>query len=153
MALRFRNVDADPTDDVRAWPFEALVTAVDRGLVPDWQPIFAELRRSPWGPVARRLERVLAGRDPDAASTLFRLAVDRARADADAVDRNVVADRVRAAIARSGLSQSEFAAAVGTSPSRLSTYASGKVVPSAALLLRIERAAGEGTGPAFLLHT
>lgn len=142
MALRFRNVDADPSDEVGTWPFEALVTAVDRGLVPDWQPVFAELRRSPWGPVARRLERVLAALDPDAASTLFRLAIDRARALADAGDRSAVAERVRAAVNRSGRTQTEFAAAVGTSPSRLSTYASGKVVPSAALLLRIERAAG-----------
>ena len=37
----------------------------------------------------------------------------------------------------------EFAAGVGTSASRLSTYATGKVTPSAAMLLRIE-AHGEG---------
>ena len=36
--LRFRNVDADPADDVGTWPYEALVTAIDRGLVPDWRP-------------------------------------------------------------------------------------------------------------------
>ena len=30
-ALRFRNVDADPADDVETWPYEALVTAIDRG--------------------------------------------------------------------------------------------------------------------------
>lgn len=33
-----------------------------------------------------------------------------------------------------------FAEHIGTSASRLSTYLSGKVTPSAALLLRIERA-------------
>ena len=54
MAVQFRNVDASPTDDVRTWPFEALVTTIDRGLVSDWQPLFAEIRRSPWGEVARR---------------------------------------------------------------------------------------------------
>lgn len=142
MALRFRNVDAEPSDDVRTWPFEALVTAIDRGLVPDWQPIFHEIRRDPWGPLARRLERVLTAREPDSASTLFTLAIERARTDADRRDREAVAERVRAALARSGLTQAELAAAVGTSASRLSTYATGKVVPSAAMLLRIERAAG-----------
>ena len=77
--LRFRNVDADPSDDVRTWPYEALVTAIDRGLVPDWRPVFAEIRRSPWGSVARRVERYLDYRDPDGVSTLFTLAIKQAR--------------------------------------------------------------------------
>ena len=77
--LRFRNVDADPADDVRTWPYEALTTAIDRGLVPDWQPLFAEIRRSPWGSVARRVEHYLTYRDPDPVSTLFTLALQRAR--------------------------------------------------------------------------
>lgn len=140
MPLAFRNVDASPTDDVRTWPYEALVTAIDRGLVPDWQPIFAEIRRSPWGPVARRVERYLSYREPDGVGTLFALALDRARSDADRADRDEVASRVRAAVDRSGLTNSRFADLVGTSASRLSTYLSGKVTPSAAMLVRIERA-------------
>ena len=44
-SLRFRNVDASPSDDVTTWPYEAIVTAIERGLVPDWQPLFAEIRR------------------------------------------------------------------------------------------------------------
>ena len=141
MAVQFRNVDASPDDDVRTWPYEALVTAVDRGLVPDWQSVFAEIRRAPWGRVARRLDHYLSYRDPDGVGTLFRLAIDRARADADRRDRDEVAARVRSAVERSGCTNAEFAALVGTSASRLSTYLSGKVTPSAALLLRIERAA------------
>lgn len=146
-ALRFRNVDASPSDDVTTWPYEAIVTAIERGLVPDWQPLFAEIRRSPWGPVARRVEQHLDaprtdGDDRDAASTLFRLAIEAARADADARERAEVAARVRAAITRSGLTAAQFAALVGTSASRLSTYATGRVTPSAAMLLRMERLAG-----------
>ena len=140
MPLAFRNVDASPDDDVRTWPYEALVTAIDRGLVPDWQPIFAEIRRSPWGQVARRVERYLTYREPDGVGTLFSLALDRARADANRADRDEVAARVRAAVDRSGLTNSRFADLVGTSASRLSTYLSGKVTPSAAMLVRIERA-------------
>lgn len=147
MALQFRNVDASPDDDVRTWPYEALVAAVDRGLVPDWQPVFAEIRRSPWGSVARRIERYLGYREPDGVGTLFQLAIDRARADAEAADRDEVATRVAAAVARSGLSKGRFAEMVGTSPSRLSTYLSGKVVPSAAMLVRIERMADEIAPP------
>jgi hypothetical protein len=129
---------------VTTWPYEAIVTAIDRGLVSDWQPLFAEIRRSPWGPIARRIERYLAYREPDGVGKLFALAIERARSDAEADERETVARRVREAVARSGLSAAQFAELVGTSASRLSTYASGKVTPSAAMLLRIEHAA-EGT--------
>jgi hypothetical protein len=146
-SLRFRNVDASPSDDVTTWPYEAIVTAIERGLVPDWQPLFAEIRRSPWGPVARRIEHHVHrpptdGVEPDAASTLFRLAIEAARTDAEVRERAEVAERVRAAIARSGRTAAQFAALVGTSASRLSTYATGRVTPSAAMLVRIERLAG-----------
>jgi len=143
MTLQFRNVDADPADDVRRWPYEAIVEKIDRGLVADWQPLFAEIRRAPWGPVARRIERYLTYREPDGAGALFALAVDRAREDVDRADRHEVAALVRAAVDRSGLTAAEFAALVGTSASRLSTYLSGKVTPSASMLVRIERSGTE----------
>jgi len=143
MTLQFRNVDADPADDVRRWPYEAIVETIDRGLVADWQPLFAEIRRAPWGPVARRIERYLTYREPDGAGALFALAVDRAREDVDRADRHEVAALVRAAVDRSGLTAAEFAALVGTSASRLSTYLSGKVTPSASMLVRIERSGTE----------
>jgi len=141
MPVAFRNVDASPTDDVRTWPYEAIVTMIDRGLVGDWQPIFAEFRRSPWGNVARRVEQYLSYREPDGVSTLFALAIERARADAEHADRAEVAARIRNAVTGSGLTSAEFARLVGTSASRLSTYLSGKVTPSSAMLVRIERAA------------
>ena len=138
MTLSFRNVDASPDDDVRTWPYEALVTAVDRGLVPDWQPLFAEIRRSPWGRVARRIERYLTYREPYGVGTLFSLAIQRARADRERADKAEVAARVRAAVAASGLTNAQFAELVGTSASRLSTYLNGQVTPSAAMLVRME---------------
>jgi transcriptional regulator with XRE-family HTH domain len=66
------------------------------------------------------------------------LSCDRKRAEAN--ERAAVAAAIREAIQRSGLSQAEFASRIGTSPSRLSTYASGKVTPSATLMLRISHA-------------
>lgn len=138
MSLQFRNVEADVSDPVATWPYEALTTAIDRGLVPDWQPIFAEIRRQPWGHVARRIEHYLTYREPDGVSRLFELAIDRARDDAERSERAEVAARIRSALDRSGLTMAQFARLVGTSASRFSTYASGKVVPSAAILVRIE---------------
>jgi ribosome-binding protein aMBF1 (putative translation factor) len=76
--------------------------------------------------------------------TLFALAIERARTEVDRADREEVAARVRAAVDRSGLTQAQFAALVGTSASRLSTYASGRVTPSASLLVRIERLGDAG---------
>jgi DNA-binding transcriptional regulator YiaG len=139
MTLQFRNVDASPHDPVVTWPYEALVTTIERGLVPDWQPIFAEVMSSPWGKVARRIEQYLSYAPPSGTTALFALAIDRARSDAEWSERNEVASRVRRAIATSGLTAAEFAERVGTSASRLSTYATGSVTPSAHMLIRIER--------------
>lgn len=54
-------------------------------------------------------------------------------------DTQAVVDRLDAAVAASGLSLRRFAHALGTSPSRLSSYRTGRVAPSAAFLLRAER--------------
>lgn len=54
-------------------------------------------------------------------------------------DRQAVVDRLRAAIASSGLTQKEFAKAIGTSPSRLSAYLHGDTTPAATLLMRAQR--------------
>ena len=143
MTVSFRNVDAAPTDPVDTWPFEALVIVLERGLVADWQPLIRELQRRPWGRTARRVERYFGYAEPSDVTRLFFLILERARVRADEQDRAEVAARVRAALSRSGLTAAAFALAAGTSASRLSTYANGKVVPSAALLLRIERVADE----------
>jgi ribosome-binding protein aMBF1 (putative translation factor) len=140
VSLRFRNVDADPTDPVETWPYEALATAIERGSAHDWARITAAIRADPWGRVARATETYLGYADRSGATELLRRAIDRSRGAADAADRSAVAARVRELIARSGLTAAQFANRIGTSASRLSTYASGKVVPSAALLLRMERA-------------
>ncbi|MCL4446176.1 MAG: helix-turn-helix transcriptional regulator [Actinobacteria bacterium] len=47
--------------------------------------------------------------------------------------------RLKSALARSGLSQTAFASLIGTSQPRLSSYLSGKVTPSAKLLVRAEK--------------
>jgi hypothetical protein len=137
MALNFRNVNASPSDPVATWPYEALVTGIEQGLVPDWRPVFDELKADPWGPVSRKIQRYLEYAPRDGVRVLFRLAIDRARDNAEARERALVADRVRGAIKASGLTAGQFAERVGTSASRLSTYARGTVTPSAHMLVRI----------------
>ena len=140
--LQFRNVDASPSDDITTWPFEALATAIDRGLVADWQPIFAEIRRAPWGAVTRRAEHHLDHRDADGTTAIFRLAIGRARHDAEQAERAEVARRVRRSIERSGLTSAEFARAVGTSASRLSMRS--QVRAEKRLVFRMPWGGGEG---------
>ncbi len=110
-------------------------------MVADWQPLFVEIRRSPWGKVARNIERLLSYESIQGVGPLFTRAIANARDAAERRDREEVAQRVRAAVADSGMTAGRFADLVGTSASRLSTYMSGKVTPSAAMLVRIERMA------------
>ena len=70
----------------------------------------------------------------------------RARELAIDSEREEVASEVRDLVARSGLSKQDFAERIGTSRSRLSTYMSGKVVPSATLVIRMRRAAHHASG-------
>lgn len=140
MTVAHRNVFVTPGADVHDWPYEALVTVIERGLLDDWRPILRSLGEEPWGPVARRVEQYLAYGEDEPAGALFGLVLARARSERERSERAAVAARVRAAVASSGLSQAELASRIGTSASRLSTYATGKVVPSATMLVRIERA-------------
>lgn len=145
-ALRFRNVDADPTDPVATWPTEGVMAALERGGLSDWQRLAAAVHADPWGPVARRLEDALRATQPYGVAVLMERALQRARAAAEAGERAEVARRLRSLWLASGLERTGFAERIGTSPSRLSTYLSGKVTPSAALVVRMERVAA-GASP------
>ena len=62
-----------------------------------------------------------------------------ARKQAECAERAAVAAEVTRLLAASGMARADFASAIGTSASRLSTYLSGKVTPSAALLVPMRR--------------
>ncbi len=53
---------------------------------------------------------------------MFASAIDRARKETQSADRAEVVARVQAAVERAGVTKAEFAASIGTSASRLSTY-------------------------------
>lgn len=106
----------------------------------EWRAALAPVVIAPWAPYGDRLVERAAGCGPGVA----RLAAEcqhLAQQLEASRERNLVATEIRRIIAETGLSQREFAAYVGTSASRLSTYATGRVVPSAAMLLRIQQIA------------
>ncbi|MCH7233106.1 helix-turn-helix domain-containing protein [Glycomyces sp. L485] len=145
MALRFRNLNVSPGDPVELWPVEAVQTALERGSVRDWRRLIEVIDRDPWGKTARQVEHVLTYSRPYGVANLMERVLQSARAGAECAEREVVAGKIRQAIAASGLTRAEFASRIGTSVSRLSTYATGKVVPSAALMVRIERVAADAS--------
>lgn len=137
---RFRNIHATPDDPVAQWGFEGLLAAIERGGMRLWDRIAAELRRQPYGAVARLLEdEVINAVSHDGERELFRQVLARARRRSEQDAKVEVVKRLRSLLARSGLSQRDFAAQLGTSASRFSTYLNGKVTPGADLLIRAER--------------
>lgn len=146
--LIFRNVDASPHEPVEAWPLEAIQTALERGGLKHWRRLAAAIKAAPWGPVARDVEEVLTYSRPYGVAKTMERVIEQARRDAETAERVAVAAEIQQLIEESGLSRVAFASQIGTSTSRLSTYATGKVVPSAALLVRMRSLATEGSSTA-----
>ncbi len=58
--VAIRNVDVDPDAPIATWPYEALVTLIERGGITDWAILARAINRQPWGIVARQIEEYLA---------------------------------------------------------------------------------------------
>ena len=144
--LAFRNIDASPDDPVETWPFEGIVAAVERGFLPDWRRLARAIHADPWGPVAQAVDDAVELSHPYGTTDLMRGVITRARSEAAQAERREVAADISTLLATSGLSRQAFAGRIGTSTSRLSTYLSGKVTPSAALMIRMRRVAGGAAG-------
>lgn len=142
-ALKFRNITASVDDPVETWPFEGILAAVERGTLPDWRRLAAAIRADPWGPVARQVLEAVKMSRPYGTTELLTTVIERARQEAAETARDQVAGEIRDLVARSGLSKQDFALRLGTSRPRLSTYMSGRVTPSAALILRMRRVAAQ----------
>jgi DNA-binding transcriptional regulator YiaG len=140
-ALKFRNINASPDDPVDTWPFEGILAAIERGTLPDWSRLAAAIQADPWGPVAQQVLEAIRLSRPYGTAELLEGVISRARKLAADSEREDVASEVRELVGRSGLSKQDFAQRIGTSRTRLSTYMSGKVVPSAALMVRMRRVA------------
>ena len=146
MALAFRQLTVTPSAPVEDWGFEGLLAAIDRGEVADWRRIALAVRRDPWGPVARLLEREVleAAEDSGVAGALAAmLRLQRERWEQQ--EREEVAAELRALLKESGLSQAAFAERLGTSRTRFNTHLSGKVTPSATSMVRARRVSREAS--------
>lgn len=137
----FRNVNVSPDAPVEQWPYEALVSTIERGTIGDWVLLVRAVDTQPWGIVAREIEDYLSYESPYGVGPLLERALARSRARAEVDERAHVAAEVAQLIEFSGLTLTQFATCIGTSHSRLSTYRSGSVMPSAALMVRMRRAA------------
>jgi hypothetical protein len=140
-ALKFRNLDVSPGAPVETWPFEGVLAALERGTLPDWQRLATAIDAEPWGKVAYYVSEALKVSQPYGVAPLMEAVVERARERAERSERAEVVERLNELLRRSGLDKQTFARWAGTSASRLSTYLTGKVVPSAALMVRMERLA------------
>jgi DNA-binding transcriptional regulator YiaG len=138
-ALKFRNIEASPDDPVETWPFEGILAAIERGTIPDWRRLAQAIAADPWGPVAQQVLEAVRLSRPYGTAELLEGVIARARGLAADAERDEVAAEVRKLVSRSGLSRQDFADRIGTSRPRLSTYMSGKVIPSAALMVRMRR--------------
>jgi len=142
MVVQFRNLTTTWHDPIDQWPYEAVVQTIERGLVSDWQPILKDLQARPFGRIARYVAHYAKDPEDKAAAALFSEALRRARLAQEDTERDEVIRRIRRAIEATELSQADFARTIGTSASRLSTYLSGQVTPSAGMLIRIENQPG-----------
>lgn len=104
-----------------------------------WRPLLAPLVEHPWSRYVDRLEAAAAAADDPWIARLVGGCVEALRQRTADRERRAVAKAIRDAVVVAGVTQKEFAALVGTSQSRFSTYINGQVVPSAAMLLRIRQ--------------
>jgi DNA-binding transcriptional regulator YiaG len=139
--LTFRNIDTTPDDPVETWPLEGVITALERGGLSHRRRLAAAIKADPWGPVTRAVIEALRVTQPYGVTPLMKSVISHARQAAADDEREQVAREVRSLISTSGLTAAQFAARLGTSASRLSTYCSGKVSPSAAFMVRMRRMA------------
>lgn len=149
MTGRVRHVDFDDRGPVGSWPAEAIEALLDRGGVDDWHTLATEIRRSPWGRVARIVDQIIGWDEHGSIDVLMGSILEGARADVTDRGRGRYADHVRALREGTGLPLRQFASLAGTSAARLSAYERGLTAPTTEVLARLEHAAevaaAEGT--------
>ncbi|UMG93613.1 helix-turn-helix transcriptional regulator [Nocardioides sp. TF02-7] len=117
---------------------EEFVDIAERGTVVEWRHHLSMVVAGPWSPYSYRLVELARELGPHLERVVADV-IELCRELSKERERELVAKEIRSLVALSGVTQREFAEWLGTSPSRLSTYVSGAVTPSAALLLRMKR--------------
>ena len=87
-----------------------------------WRALLANIAANPFGPEARQLADLAHDADLPAVAQAVEACTKIYRKRFEAAERLEVSREIRKLVAISGCSQRTFAAHIGTSPSRLSTY-------------------------------
>lgn len=143
-----RHVDVDRDAPLERWPAEAIEVLIDRGSLSDWRRLAAEIRRSPWGRVARLVDTIVGWSEHPGLDEVLSEVIEAAREDLTQAGRERWAAQVRALRRQTGLTMREFASLAGTSASRLSDYENARVAPTTDTLARLEHAAATASRPA-----
>lgn len=120
---------------------DQLLDLVHHGNARRWRAALLPLIESPWGPYGEHVVKLCKEADLAAVGDVLQECRKVYQHRQEQRERDAIAREIRRLVAISGLTQRQFASQIGTSPSRLSTYVNGRVVPSAAMLLRIRRVA------------
>lgn len=134
--LLFRNIDVTESDPVEQWGFEGLLTALDRGGLQQWRRIGDAIRKDPWGNVASELEEVLSTAEDSGAVALLQHAL----LDARKTEKQFFGKKFATLLQEAEMTQSDAAAFLGTSRTRVNSYCSGAVTPSALVVERLRQA-------------
>ncbi|HEY5840204.1 MAG TPA: XRE family transcriptional regulator [Mycobacterium sp.] len=124
---------------VEHWPTTAIRSALETGDISVWQRIVVAIKRDPYGRTARQVEEVLETAPPQGITRALSEVLIRSRQHLEATERAEAARHVRSLVARSGLSQQEFASRIGVPTEDLVLYLDGRVSPPASLVIRIRR--------------
>ena len=146
-ALKFRNITASPEDPVETWPFEGVLAAVERGTVPNWRRLTQAIKADPWGPVAAQVLEAVRLSRPYGTTELLEGATARRGNWPPIRSAPKWPPRCGKPEPNAPIAARIRRANRGTSRTRLSTYMSGRVIPSAALMVRMRLEAGLASGP------
>ncbi len=109
--------------------------------LPAWRCQLLHYAVEPWSAYARRLmELAEAAGEQDYIDGMRRF-LEALREETSLGERQAIAAEIRRLVDETGMTQRDFARRIGTSASRLSSYLMGSATPSAAMFLRIRRAA------------
>lgn len=120
---------------------EEFLECFEHQTLPEWRRQLVRYALDPRAPyTAQLVDLAEQSGNPNYPDGIGRF-LEALRADADARERQAIADEIRRLIASTGQTQQQFAQRIGTSGPRISTYVKGTVTPSASMFLRIRRTA------------
>ncbi|WP_075204246.1 helix-turn-helix domain-containing protein [Haematomicrobium sanguinis] len=143
MALKFRNIDSNPTDPVEEWGFEGMLAAIDRGFAKDWRKLVDAVRAN--SDLRPTLEEALDAAESASTVALVKLLLARA----ERTPAQIALERLREAFYGTQMTEAELAGRIGTSRTRLNSYLTGKVTPSMDVLVAVEEIAREMRAPSL----